>query len=94
MHFSILCLFIFALINIKFRYKLELGPFFLNIDAYKIKKKQKLFVLFFFKRSHYRKKHPGDSCPCCKSSVYEKATPPVGQESTYQELNIIENQYH
>lgn len=37
--------------------------------------------------------HPGDSCPCWKSPVFEKSTAPVGQESTYQELNIIENQY-
>ncbi|XP_078330771.1 uncharacterized protein LOC144624722 [Crassostrea virginica] len=43
--------------------------------------------------NHYRNEHPGDSCPCWKSPVYEKSTAPVGQESTYQELNIIENQY-
>lgn len=62
----------------------------LVIDAYKIKR-YKSFV--FFNRNHYRNEHPGDSCPCWKSPVYEKSTAPVGQESTYQELNIIENQY-
>ena len=50
-------------------------------------------MVILLNRNQYRKTHTGDSCPCWKSPIYEKSTAPVGQESTYQELNIIEDQY-
>lgn len=39
--------------------------------------------------------YPGNVIPCWKSSIYETqiSNKTVGQESTYQELNVKESQY-
>nr|XP_022312137.1 neurogenic locus notch homolog protein 1-like isoform X2 [Crassostrea virginica] len=41
----------------------------------------------------YRLTHPGDIIPCWKSSIYETSNKIIGQESTYQELNVKDSQY-
>ena len=46
-----------------------------------------------FSKKLYTLNHSGDAFTCWKSPIYEKSTETTGQEPTYQERNIQENQY-